>query len=49
MKKKIKKHNPARYGETYDANWIDVQIEILNHIKSWITLSEKKLLTTKNL
>lgn len=37
--KKIKKHNPARYGETYDANWINLQIEVLENIKPWITLS----------
>jgi hypothetical protein len=37
--KKIKKHNPARYGETYDAEWINVQIEILDVIKSFIVLS----------
>lgn len=38
-KKKIKKHNPARYGETYDADWISTQIDVLENIKEWITLS----------
>lgn len=39
MKKKIKKHNPDRYGETYDADWINVNLEVLEKIKPWIVLS----------
>jgi hypothetical protein len=39
MKKKIKKHNPDRYGETYDINWINTQIEVLVNIRPWIILS----------
>lgn len=39
MKKKIKKHNPSRYGETYDVEWINMQIEILNVIKDFIIIS----------
>ena len=39
MKKKIKKHNPDRYGETYDPEWIDAQIDILERIKNLIVLS----------
>jgi hypothetical protein len=39
MKKKIKKHNPERYGETYNVDWINIQIEILEVIKSFIILS----------
>lgn len=35
----MKKHNPARYGETYDSDWIKTQIDILTHIKPLITLS----------
>lgn len=39
MKKKIKKHNPARYGETYDTNWINSQIKILEDLKESIIIS----------
>jgi hypothetical protein len=39
MKKKIKKHNPTRYGETYDVNWINAQIEILENIRELVVLS----------
>jgi hypothetical protein len=39
MKKKIKKHNPDRYGETYNIDWIITQIENMEFVKPYITLS----------
>ena len=39
MKKKVKKHNPERYGELYDLNHLNNQMEELFKIKNWITLS----------
>jgi hypothetical protein len=39
MKKKIKRHNPARYGEIYNSDWINSQIEILKSIKDSIIIS----------
>lgn len=39
MKKKIKKHNPARYGEEYNPQHFSNQLEELERIKNWIVLS----------
>ena len=37
--KKLKKHNPERYGEMYDLNHLANQMEELQKIKGWIVLS----------
>jgi len=35
----MKKHNPYRYGEIFDSNFIADQLTVLESIKQWITLS----------